>query len=683
MDCERQSIPKLTKEAKKQLRKQNKARHTLLRHEGIDSVPYATQNLVVANGGLGNGVCRQQLQSVLEKCGVVEVLLMPPNKPYSFVRYGTMDEAKRAYTTLSGEEIMSDDSKQRISLYLNFVEKVHWEDFEPPPMPPGLRVIEDFITAEDEESMLQSIDWATDKENENAQKSLKHRKVKHYGFEFRYDNNNVDKNKPLPGGFPETCELVLEKVMGQGLIEYKPDQLTVNQYEPGQGIPPHIDTHSAFEDGLISLSLGAQIVMEFKHPDGRSVAVLLPRRSLLVMTGESRYLWTHGITPRKFDVVQASEGLNIGAIAVDAGDITLNKRGTRTSFTFRKVKTIPCNCAYPSVCDSQKSHQKDNSASIPGSNTDASKLEQEYVHQVYEEIAGHFSSTRHTPWPKIVHFLKGLPKGSLVADIGCGNGKYLGLVKELYMVGCDRSKNLVDICSEKNFEAFVCDALSVPLRSFLFDAVISIAVIHHFSTEERRLASISELVRLLKPGGKALIYVWAMEQEYMKQKSKYLKENRNNRETQDVHDSATAMLTQDVHDSVTSVLSGERGLIENSQEAACPHRAPSDAKHRDCHSSQCVNPKLPVHTNRTAFDSQDVLVPWHLKSGNKTKDGSGGSPTPLPASDGQRACSPVFHRYYHVFFEGELEAVCQKLDNIRIHQSYHDQGNWCVILEKL
>lgn len=34
----------------------------------------------------------------------------------------------------------------------------------------------------------------------SVQKALKHRRVKHYGYEFRYDNNNVDKDKPLPGG---------------------------------------------------------------------------------------------------------------------------------------------------------------------------------------------------------------------------------------------------------------------------------------------------------------------------------------------------------------------------------------------------------------------------------------------------------------------------------------------------
>lgn len=33
-----------------------------------------------------------------------------------------------------------------------------------------------------------------------VQKSLKHRRVKHFGYEFNYENNTVDKDKPLPGG---------------------------------------------------------------------------------------------------------------------------------------------------------------------------------------------------------------------------------------------------------------------------------------------------------------------------------------------------------------------------------------------------------------------------------------------------------------------------------------------------
>lgn len=344
MDSNHHSNYKLTKTEKKFLRKQIKARHTLLRHEGVETVSYATQSLVVANGGLGNGVGRSQLLPALEKCGLVDSLLMPPNKPYSFVRYKTAEEARKAYVTLNGKEIVG-DLGQKIILYLNFVEKAQWKELGLQALPPGLMVVEEIISSEDEKMLLESVNWAEDIDDQNVQKSLKHRRVKHFGYEFHYENNNVDKDKPLPGGLPDIWDSILEKWLKEGFIKHKPDQLTVNQYEPGHGIPAHIDTHSAFEDEIVSLSLGSEIVMDFKHPDGVTVPVMLPRRSLLVMTGESRYLWTHGITPRKFDTVQASKGHKGGIITSDVGDLTLSKRGIRTSFTFRKVRQTPCNCS--------------------------------------------------------------------------------------------------------------------------------------------------------------------------------------------------------------------------------------------------------------------------------------------------------------------------------------------------
>lgn len=45
------------------------------------------QSLVVANGGLGNGVNREDLSAVLKEFGEVETLVMPPQKPYAFVTY--------------------------------------------------------------------------------------------------------------------------------------------------------------------------------------------------------------------------------------------------------------------------------------------------------------------------------------------------------------------------------------------------------------------------------------------------------------------------------------------------------------------------------------------------------------------------------------------------------------------
>ena len=64
---------------------------------------------------------------------------------------------------------------------------------------------------------------------------LKHRKVKHYGFEFRYDINNVDKDQPLSEPIPSVCHSLFDMLLVKGYLSEYPDQLTVNQYEPGQG----------------------------------------------------------------------------------------------------------------------------------------------------------------------------------------------------------------------------------------------------------------------------------------------------------------------------------------------------------------------------------------------------------------------------------------------------------------
>ena len=59
----------------------------------------------------------------------------------------------------------------------------------------------------------------------------------------------------------------------------------------------------------------------------------------------------------------------------------------------------------------------------------------------------------------------------------------------------------------------LCDSLVLPYRDRCFDAVISIAVIHHFASEMRRLMAVQEMTRVLHVGGQLLIYVWAMEQK--------------------------------------------------------------------------------------------------------------------------------------------------------------------------
>lgn len=64
--------------------------------------------------------------------------------------------------------------------------------------------------------------------------------------------------------------------------------------------------------------------------------------------------------------------------------------------------------------------------------------EAEHVHEVYEQIAPHFSSTRYKPWPIVERFLLEQEDGSVGLDVGCGNGKYLGVNRKVFIVGSDR-----------------------------------------------------------------------------------------------------------------------------------------------------------------------------------------------------------------------------------------------------
>lgn len=118
------------------------------------------------------------------------------------------------------------------------------------------------------------------------------------------------------------------------------------------------------------------------------------------------------------------------------------------------------------------------------------------------------------PWPVIEKFLKELSPGSVGLDIGCGNGKYLTVNPSVFIVGSDRSPSLTKIASSHQpHAAVVSDILSLPHQNHSFDFAISIAVLHHLSTPERRVEAVQTILDTLNKHGKALLYVWALEQK--------------------------------------------------------------------------------------------------------------------------------------------------------------------------
>lgn len=153
------------------------------------------------------------------------------------------------------------------------------------------------------------------------------------------------------------------------------------------------------------------------------------------------------------------------------------------------------------------------------------------VPEVYNKIATEFDKTRSPRlkakgkdccydlakrscvWPNVAKFLDTLPTGSTALDIGCGNGKNMLYRSDLHFKGVDVSSEQVRICKEKGLDVLEGSMMSLPCRDYEFDNAICIAAYHHLENDLDRTTALQEMYRCLKPGGKVLITVWAMEQE--------------------------------------------------------------------------------------------------------------------------------------------------------------------------
>ena len=76
----------------------------------------------------------------------------------------------------------------------------------------------------------------------------------------------------------------------------------------------------------------------------------------------------------------------------------------------------------------------------------------------------------------------------------------------------DNCENFVKICRERDLNTKCMDCCDLRFDDE-FDHAISIAVIHHMTTYERRYKAVSELIRVLKKNGTALISFWSFENQ--------------------------------------------------------------------------------------------------------------------------------------------------------------------------
>jgi alkylated DNA repair protein alkB family protein 8 len=381
-------------------------------------------------------------------------------------------------------------------------------EFSNPSEVPGLNLINDFITEKEEQEILEQVssNVVCNSESNNIV-------TIHFGYEFIDNTKGINAIK-ASDPFPEWARSIIKRMADNYNIK-ECDQLTINEYPLEHSTTSLIYSHSLFENDICSLSLNSDIKFTFTNQETKEKkCILAPRRSLLIMSDESRYLWSHETYSMKQDALLNTRLKRNKAISLIFRKLRIST-GQAPDKLSSKVEEIlsPCKCKWLKYCDSRSSLSTD---SLSDKTRMESKfLEDEYVVKFYDKVSVHWDHTRHSPWSAVSNFILYQPEGSLFADIGCGNGKYIKVIKEhkCYYVAVDRSTKLVELCSSKyGYDVAIADAVYLPLRSSQFDAVICIAVLHHISSYERRLKLLKELVRICKSGGKIMVVAWSFEQ---------------------------------------------------------------------------------------------------------------------------------------------------------------------------
>ncbi|GAA5943058.1 uncharacterized protein JCM15063_006288 [Sporobolomyces koalae] len=214
-----------------------------------------------------------------------------------------------------------------------------------PTTTPRVEIIYDFVSRAEEAFLLDHIarvggDSVTTDEpsaikNKNwGWKSLNGRRSMYWGGTILAKNNTLIPS-PFPpfmdGEWPDILDRIAETgvydewTLGQGSGKQRgPNHCLVNEYLPGQGILPHTDG-PAYKPCTTTLSLSSHTILSLRprptHLDDtlnddsanelgsneiQKIDILLPPRSLLILSNELYADWVHGIQPFE---VSTSESL--------------------------------------------------------------------------------------------------------------------------------------------------------------------------------------------------------------------------------------------------------------------------------------------------------------------------------------------------------------------------------------
>ncbi|KAI0227570.1 Alkylated DNA repair protein alkB-like protein 4 [Lamellibrachia satsuma] len=161
----------------------------------------------------------------------------------------------------------------------------------------GIDMIKDFVTEDEEEWLRDQVDKTAWVDSQSG------RRKQDYGPKVNFKKHKLKMS--VFSGMPSLSRMLVDRMSQHSVLSgFVPVELCNLEYTPerGSSIDPHFDDFWIWGDRLVTLNLLSATVhtMTMDSLPGIEVAVALPRRCLVVVGGDARYKWKHGI--HRFDI---------------------------------------------------------------------------------------------------------------------------------------------------------------------------------------------------------------------------------------------------------------------------------------------------------------------------------------------------------------------------------------------
>jgi len=126
-----------------------------------------------------------------------------------------------------------------------------------------------------------------------------------------------------------------------------------------------------------------------------------------------------------------------------------------------------------------------------------------YDHSLPAHVVAHYLDKR-------AAFVAARSRPGAGLDVGCGTGALAAALaaRGYAMTGLDPSEGMLEVLRARapSVRALNGSATALPFPADSFDLVVSVATLHHIATVQAVRASLIEMVRVLAPGGRVVIW---------------------------------------------------------------------------------------------------------------------------------------------------------------------------------